>query len=319
MRATAWAARTSNAGMRRSILALARSKRAGRFVSRYGMRLGGARFVAGEDLDAALDVLAAINEKGMYANTTLLGEDVSTRDEAEQVVVAYEGVLDRIAERGLKVNVALKLTHLGLLLDEELAFANVARLVDRAASHGSFIRIDMESSGFVDVTLRTYRRLRESGRDAVGAVLQAYLYRSEKDLEELLPLQPNLRLVKGAYLEPASVARPEKADVDAAYLKLIEQAMRGGAYTAVATHDENAIEHVVRFMRGQRHRSRPLRVPDAVRRPPAAAGAARRPGLQGARRDAVRTRVVPVPDAAHGRAAGEPPVRGAQPGAPLST
>jgi proline dehydrogenase len=247
VKATAWAARTTNSGMRRSILALARSKRAGRFVSRYGMRLGGARFVAGETLDAALDVLAEINEKGMYANTTLLGEDVSSRDEAEQVVVAYEEVLDRIAERRLKANVALKLTHLGLLLDEELAFDNVARLVDRAASHGSFIRIDMESSGFVDVTLRIYRGLRESGRDSVGTVLQAYLYRTEKDLEELLPLQPNLRLVKGAYLEPASVAYPEKADVDRAYLKLIEQAMRGGAYTAVATHDEDAIEHVIRF------------------------------------------------------------------------
>ena len=247
MKATAWAAKTTNSTMRRSILALARSKRAGRFVSRYGMRLGGARFVAGEDLDAALDVLAGINEKGMHANTTLLGEDVSTRDEAEQVVVAYEEVLDRIAERQLKANVALKLTHLGLLLDEELAFENVARLVDRAASHGSFIRIDMESSGFVDVTLRLYRRLRESGRDSVGAVLQAYLYRTEQDLVDLLPLQPNLRLVKGAYLEPASVAYPEKADVDAAYLRLIEQAMRGGAYTAVATHDESAIEHVVRF------------------------------------------------------------------------
>jgi proline dehydrogenase len=247
MRATAWAAKTTNTTMRRSILALARSKRAGRFVSRYGMRLGGARFVAGEDLDAALDVLAGINEKGMYANTTLLGEDVSTREEAEQVVVAYEQVLDRIAERRLKVNVALKLTHLGLLLDEELAFENVARLVDRAATHRSFIRIDMESSAFVDVTLRTYRRLRESGRDSVGAVLQAYLYRTEKDLDELLPLKPNLRLVKGAYLEPASVAYPEKADVDRAYLELIERAMRGGAYTAVATHDENAIEHVIRF------------------------------------------------------------------------
>jgi proline dehydrogenase len=247
VKATAWAASTTNSGMRRSILALARSKRAGRFVSRYGMRLGGARFVAGETLDAALDVLAEINEKGMYANTTLLGEDVSSRDQAEQVVVAYEEVLDRIAERQLKANVALKLTHLGLLLDEELAFENVARLVDRAASHGSFIRIDMESSGFVDVTLRIYRGLRESGRDSVGTVLQAYLYRTEKDLEDLLPLQPNLRLVKGAYLEPASVAYPDKADVDRAYLKLIEQAMRGGAYTAVATHDADAIEHVIRF------------------------------------------------------------------------
>jgi proline dehydrogenase len=251
MRPTAWAARTTNSTMRRSILALARSRRAGRFVSRYGMRLGGARFVAGETLDAALDVLAQINEKGMYANTTLLGEDVANRDEAEQVVRQYEQVLDRIAERQLKVNVALKLTHLGLLLDEELAYENVARLVDRAGSLGTFIRIDMESSGFVDVTLRIYKRLRESGRDSVGAVLQAYLFRTESDLADLLPLKPNLRLVKGAYLEPASVAYPDKGDVDAAYLRLIEKAMQGGAYVAVATHDENAIEHVIRFTEQQ--------------------------------------------------------------------
>ena len=104
----------------------------------------------------------------------------------------------------------------------------------------------MESSGFVDVTLRIYRRLRESGRDTVGAVLQAYLYRSEKDLEELLPLQPNLRLVKGAYLEPASVAPPEKADVDAAYLKLIEQRC-AAAPTRRSRPTTSAIEHVVRF------------------------------------------------------------------------
>src|SRR5262249_48203621 len=173
--------------------------------------------------------------------------DVATRAEAEQVVTQYEVILERIAERQLRCNIALKLTHLGLLLDEELAYENVARLVDKAASLDSFIRIDMEGSALTDVTLRTYRRLRESGRDRVGTVLQAYLFRTERDLDELIPLSPNLRLVKGAYLEPASVAHPDKADVDAAYLRLIERALTGGVYTAIATHDESAIEHAIRF------------------------------------------------------------------------
>ena len=145
----------------------------------------------------------------------------SRRTEAAAVAAEYEQILDGIAERGLRVNVALKLTHLGLLLDEELAYAQRAaarrRMRPRAAS---FIRLDMEHSGLVDQTLGIYRRLRGEGRDAVGTVLQSYLYRTPADLEALLPLQPNLRLVKGAYLEPAEVAYPRKADVDAAYARL---------------------------------------------------------------------------------------------------
>jgi proline dehydrogenase len=105
----------------------------------------------------------------------------------------------------------------------------------------------MEQSAFVDATLRIYRRLREEGLDNVGTVLQAYLYRSEADLVALLPLRPNLRLVKGAYLEPADVAYPDKADVDAAYVRLLEAMLAGGGYTAVATHDERLIEHAIRF------------------------------------------------------------------------
>jgi proline dehydrogenase len=205
-----------DAVLRRTILAAARSRRIAALVSRYGMRLGAGRFVAGETLDECLDVLAQLNERGLHANTTLLGEDVRARPETEAVVAAYEEVLDRIAERGLRANVALKLTHLGLLIDEELAYANLSRLVDHAGARENFIRIDMENSPVVDATLHIYRRLRESGRDNVGCVLQAYLFRAERDLEELLPLQPNLRLVKGAYLEPPEIAYPRKPDVDAA-------------------------------------------------------------------------------------------------------
>jgi proline dehydrogenase len=167
--------------------------------------------------------------------------------QTEDVVRAYRAVLDRIAADDLRANVALKLTHLGLEIDEELAFENVRALVERAAEQGGFIRIDMEQSQFVDATLRIYRRLRDGGLDQVGTVLQAYLYRTPADLETLLPFAPNLRLVKGAYLEPPALAYPHKADVDAAYARLLEQMLAGGGHTAVATHDDKLIEGAIRF------------------------------------------------------------------------
>ena len=216
-------------------------------MNRYGMRLGAARFVAGETLDDCLAVLADLNAKGLHANTTLLGEDVESREETESVVAEFRTVLDRIRERELEANLAVKLTHLGLLIDEELAYENVSALVDHAAERGNFVRIDMEHSSVVDATLRVYRRLRESGRENVGCVLQAYLYRTPNDLEALLPLAPNLRLVKGAYLEPPGVAYPKKPDVDGAYRRLLERALQGGAYVAVATHDQRLIDHTIRF------------------------------------------------------------------------
>jgi proline dehydrogenase len=231
--------------LRRPILAAAASPRLRRLATRHGFRLGAQRFVAGETLDAAVPVLRGLNERGLLANTTLLGEGVRDRAETEVVVETYEAVLDRLAAESLGCNVALKLTHLGLDVDEELAYANLARLLDRAAERGNTIRIDMEQSRYVDATLRIYRRLREAGHDNVGCVLQAYLYRSEADLEQLLPLAPNLRIVKGAYLEPPELAYPQKADVDAAYVRLLERAFAGDGYTAVATHDERLLEHAI--------------------------------------------------------------------------
>jgi proline dehydrogenase len=219
-------------------------------VNAYGMRLGAARFVAGETLDEAVPVLRSLNERGLAANTTLLGEDVLNEEETRAVAGEFRRILDRIREEGLRVNVALKLTHLGLDVDEDLAFENVRSVVDHAAQLGNFVRIDMEYSSLVDATLRMYRRLRESGFSNVGTVLQSYLYRSAADLEELLPLQPNLRLVKGAYLEPDEVAYPRKEDVDAAYVRLLERALKSEGYTAVATHDERLIEHAIGFANG---------------------------------------------------------------------
>jgi proline dehydrogenase len=212
-------------------------------VRKHGMRLGASRFVAGETLDECIAVLRRLNDHGLDANTTLLGEGVLEPAQTEPVVAAYDEVIDRIAAEGLRANVALKLTHLGLEIDEELAYANMRRLLEK----GSFVRIDMEQSAFVDATLRLYRRLRADGFDNVGTVLQAYLYRTPEDLDDLLPLAPNLRLVKGAYLEPDSVAYPRKADVDAMYARLLEQMLSGGGHTAIATHDESLIDHAISY------------------------------------------------------------------------
>jgi proline dehydrogenase len=233
--------------LRSLILAAADSPRLQRLVQRYGFRLGAARFVAGETLDDAVSVLRRLNEDGLLTNTTLLGEGVRDEAETSAVVSAYRDVLDRIHVEGLRTNVALKLTHLGLSIDEGLAQRNVAELVEHAATRGNFVRIDMEESSHVDATLRIYRRLRETGHENVGTVLQSYLFRSEDDLASLLPLAPNLRIVKGAYLEPPEIAYPQKRDVDAAYVRLMEASLGGEGFTAVATHDETLIEHTISF------------------------------------------------------------------------
>ena len=233
--------------LRAAILAAAESARLQRFVQKHGFRLGASRFVAGRSLDEAVAVLARLNAQGLLTNTTLLGEGVRSEAETQAAVEAYHEVLKRIHSDGLRTNVALKLTNLGLSIDEELAYSNVAELVGHAAKLGNFIRIDMEESAYVDATLGTYRRLREAGHDNVGTVLQAYLFRSEGDLRSLLPLAPNLRIVKGAYLEPPDVAYPDKSDVDAAYVRMIDASLSGDGFTAIATHDERMIEHAIAF------------------------------------------------------------------------
>jgi proline dehydrogenase len=233
---------------RAALLRASESGRLQRLVQRYGMRLGAARFVAGETLDECVAVLRRLNEAGLHANTTLLGEAIPDHSGASAATSAYETILDRLAAEKLDANIALKLSHLGLTFDEEVARANVARLVEHATAVGNFIRIDMEQSTFLDATLRIFERLRREGHSNVGTVLQAYLYRTPDDLERLLPLQPNLRIVKGAYLESPEIAYPEKRDVDAAYVRLVERGLRDGAHIAVATHDETIISHVQRFV-----------------------------------------------------------------------
>ena len=233
---------------RRVILAASESEAVRGFVRRHGMRFGARRFVAGETFEEAVPVLRQLSERGLLTNTTLLGEGVREPSQTHAVVEEYERVLDGISRAGLRTNLAVKPTHLGLALDTELTRDNLARVTSRAARHGNFVRMDMEESRYVDPTLAVYRRLREQGTTNVGIVLQAYLYRSVRDLEDLIDLEPNVRVCKGAYLEPPEVAYPEKADVDAAYVRLLELALRRAGFVGIATHDERMIEHAIAFV-----------------------------------------------------------------------
>lgn len=217
------------------------------FVRKYGMRLGASRFVAGETFDECVPVLRGLNAQGFRTNTTLLGEGVDDEAKVNWVVSQYTEILNRIAAENLTCNVALKLTHLGLDLGEEVAYRNVEKLVVHAASLGNFIRMDMEESARVEVTLRIYERLRAAGHDNTGTVLQSMLYRTSDDLDRLSPLKPNLRIVKGAYLEPAGVAYQDKADVDRQFIALTERMLQENSYTGVATHDERIIDHVINY------------------------------------------------------------------------
>jgi proline dehydrogenase len=215
------------------------------------MRFGARRFVAGESFEEAVPVLRELNGRGLLTNTTLLGEGVREPAQTRAVVEDYKRVLDGIRREGLRTNIAIKPTHLGLALDRELAYENVRALAAHAAQLGNFVRMDMEESRYVDPTLAVYRRLRESGAGNVGIVLQAYLYRTERDLEELLSLRPNIRLCKGAYLERPEVAYAEKRDVDAAFVRLLERALASAGFVGIATHDERMIEHTIAFIRRQ--------------------------------------------------------------------
>jgi proline dehydrogenase len=238
----------ANPFFRKLILAATNQSFVSKPVRKYGMRLGAGRFVAGETFDECVPVLRGLNEQGFRTNTTLLGEGVDDEAKAAWVVDEYKSILDRIDAEKLTCNVALKLTHLGLDLGEDVAYRNVEKLVIHAAVLGNFIRMDMEESARVDVTLRIYNRLRAAGYDNTGTVLQSYLYRTPKDLESLLPLRPNLRIVKGAYLEPKEIAYPEKKDVDRCFVELTERMLNEIAFTGVATHDERIIDHVINYV-----------------------------------------------------------------------
>jgi proline dehydrogenase len=200
--------------------------------------------VAGETAEEFLEAARRANAQGFAVACGILGEGVATREEACAAAGEYCALLRRFASEGIDANVAFKITHVGLDVDPELAFRNVRRIAETAAATGNTMRIDMEQSRYVDATLAAYRRLREEF-SCTGFVLQSYLRRSVDDLRALLPLEPNVRIVKGAYLESADVAFARKREVDANYLRLIDVAFSAGGYTAIATHDRRIVEPVI--------------------------------------------------------------------------
>jgi proline dehydrogenase len=216
------------------------------------------RFVAGTDREAALEVTHQLNARGMSVTLDYLGESVSNEQEALAARSEISILLQRIHEAGVNANVSLKLTQLGLELDERLAQDNLLALLERAGQFHNRIRIDMEDSPTIDAALRIYHTARDQcGYDNVGVVIQSYLYRSEEDVCQLAKEGAWIRLVKGAYAEPPEVAYPLKADTDANLIKLSrmtmsEEARRNGVYPAIATHDEAIIEDIIAYAAANR-------------------------------------------------------------------
>ena len=227
--------------MRSLFLFLSRQKRLRKWVetSPLAQRLS-ARFVAGETLDDALRVGKQINSEGITLTVDHLGESVTSLEEAAQARDVYLRTLAAIHENHICGNVSLKLTQFGLDFSAEQCRANVSQLVERAAGLSSFVRVDMESSEYTDRTLRLVEDL-HARYGCVGTVVQAYLYRSRADIERLGARGIRVRLCKGAYLEPHSVAFPDKAGVDRNYVELMKLLLDRGEYPAIATHDEKII------------------------------------------------------------------------------
>jgi proline dehydrogenase len=209
----------------------------------------------GERLEDAMTAAATQERQGIDTIFTKLGENVTRAEEAEDVTRHYLDVLDKVQGIGLKAQISVKPTQLGLDLDRELCVRNLQRLVDRADARDNFVWIDMESSPYVDPTLDLYRRVRRTSR-RVGLALQAYLYRTAQDIEGLVPLGAAIRLVKGAYLEPESVAYPKKADVDENFYRLAcrllaDDARRAGGLLHIATHDPVLADRLAAFIDSQ--------------------------------------------------------------------
>jgi proline dehydrogenase len=233
--------------LRALLLELAKSSRLRRWITSNGTtRRLAQRFVPGEDLGAAIEAARRSNQARMTVSLDHLGENVLTREDAERARQAYTNALDRIALENLDANVSLKLTHLGLDLGDEFCAEQLRIVTERAVALGSFVRVDMEGSAYTDRTLQIVKQAR-AGTPAVGTVIQAYLYRSEKDIQDLLSIGCRIRLVKGAYKEPSELAFPRKKDVDANYIKLMQLLLPSGIYHAMATHDPNMIDATKRF------------------------------------------------------------------------
>ena len=235
--------------LRKTLLYLSNQQRIFTFVrrNRLAKRMAG-RFVAGETIDEALPAVRSLNARGITASLDLLGESVHREDEARATADEYLRLLDKIQEQRLDANVSLKLTAMGLDVSEELCVANMQMVLERAQAYGSFVRIDMESSEYTERTLHLFEhRLYPSYPKNVGIVLQSYLRRTAADVEHANRLGCRVRICKGAYQEPPSVAFPDKRDVDANYVRCMHALMRDGNYPGIATHDERIIADAKRF------------------------------------------------------------------------
>jgi proline dehydrogenase len=240
--------------LRSLLLWLARKQSAKKLLTGHalGRRLA-ARFIAGETLEEAVGVVRRLNADGFTATLDFLGESVQEAAEAEAACTVYLEILDRLAAERLASHISVKLTQLGLAIEEDLAYRHLSAICALAARHRNFVRVDMESSAFTEPTLRVFRAV-NAPRDVAGIVIQSYLYRSEKDVEDLLKWGARIRLVKGAYDEPRTIAYPRKRDVDGNYSRLMAALLSSGIYHALATHD-------VRLIDATRHYARAHRIP----------------------------------------------------------
>jgi len=235
--------------LRSLLLYLSEHERAKEILTRYTLGRGLARrFIAGERLEDAVAVVRRLNSEGFRVTLDFLGESIREIAQAQAGCQVYLEVLDRLAAEGLDSHVSIKLTQLGLGIDEALARQHLRAITEKAAEHRNFVRIDMEGSAFTEATLRVLRAV-DAPREVAGVALQAYLYRTEADVEELIRYGARVRLVKGAYNEPPDIAFPRKPDVDRNFEKLTEKLLASGSYHAIATHDDLLIAAAERFAR----------------------------------------------------------------------
>lgn len=235
--------------MRTSLLWLSEQQRVFHFLRRNALaRKFASRFVAGESVETAVDAARELNRRQISATLDLLGESISRESEAAQARDTYLQMLDRIAETGVDSNVSVKLTQMGFDISETACLANMTAILERAKARGSFVRLDMESSAYTQRTLDFFfQQLYPAFGPHVGVVIQSCLRRSPADVERLIQERVRVRLCKGAYLEPADVAFPDKGDVDRTYVELMEQLLLRGNYPGLATHDATIIGHARRF------------------------------------------------------------------------
>jgi proline dehydrogenase len=240
--------------MRTTLLTLSRRRALGRLATRVPVtRPMVARFVAGQTLEEALPAIERLHEAGMRTTVDVLGESVTAAAAARAAADRYLQTLDALAERDLDRNVSLKPTQMGLGISPDLARENVGRIVERAGELGAFVRIDMESHTSTDATLALWAdvRPRDAGEADCGVVIQSALKRSPADVERLIEDGARIRLCKGAYQEPPSVAHQDRGDVDAAFEQLMLRLMRAGRYPAIATHDERLIARAIEVARAE--------------------------------------------------------------------